>query len=65
MLNNMTTLYNPSISEEPRYQVTQPIDRKEQESILDWLDRINRLLPRVIDNSQIQIETISKNDDDR
>ncbi|EKU99131.1 Protein of unknown function (DUF3134) [Leptolyngbya sp. PCC 7375] len=61
MVNNMTTRYNPSISEEPRYQVTQPIDRKAQESILDWLDRIGRLLPHVIDNSQT--EAISRKDE--
>ena len=64
MMNNMTIRYNPSISEEPRYQVTQPIDRAEtQESILDWLVRIGRLLPRVIDDSQTV--TISRNDEDK
>ncbi len=61
MMNNMTIRYNPSISEEPRYQVAQPIVRAEtQESILDWLDRIGRLLPRVDDSQTV---AISRNDE--
>ncbi|EKU99833.1 Protein of unknown function (DUF3134) [Leptolyngbya sp. PCC 7375] len=40
----MTTHYNPAISEEPRYQVTQSIERETKESILDWLDSIGRLV---------------------
>ncbi len=58
----MAIHYNPSLSQEPRNHAIPVIARKTEESILGWLDRIGRLLPHEIDESQAQ--SISEDWDD-
>ena len=48
----MTILYNPSLQEESRYEPAQIICPTETESLLNWLKRTGRLIPREIDTSQ-------------
>jgi hypothetical protein len=38
--------YNPSLSQEPRYEPAAVIPVKEDTSLVDWLKATNRLIPR-------------------
>lgn len=39
-------MYNPSLSQEPRYEPAAVIPIKEDSSLVDWLKATNRLIPR-------------------
>jgi hypothetical protein len=45
----MTTKYNPSVHQEPRYQAIPVTPPSTQESLLNWLRRTGRLKPRQAD----------------
>ncbi|MGK7945886.1 MAG: DUF3134 domain-containing protein [Microcystaceae cyanobacterium] len=40
--------YNPSLSQEPRYEPAAVIPIKEDTSLVDWLKATNRLIPREV-----------------
>ncbi len=51
-------MYNPSVSQEPRYEPAAVIPIKDDMSLVDWLKETNRFIPRE------KVEEEEKSDED-
>ena len=45
-MSDSSNIHNPSLTEQPRYQVADVLPSQQQPSILDWLENSGRLLAR-------------------
>ncbi|MEM8779650.1 MAG: DUF3134 domain-containing protein [Cyanobacteria bacterium P01_G01_bin.49] len=49
-------MYNPSLSQEPRYEPAAVIPVKKDSSILNWLEATNRLIPREPEETKAPVQ---------
>jgi Protein of unknown function (DUF3134) len=49
-------MHNPSLRQEPRYEPARVIPVNKDSSIIEWLERNNRLIPREREEHELVVE---------